>query len=465
MALKIPKRTRYRKRLGGFGAADFRHDDSVLDARVATNVYNFDGSSGALRDGYGIKEHPSVPKDAVRYWVYRYYNETAAAYVDQYVFQISTGHMKYYDSYTAKMRFISGVAYPPITGMNYRINSADVLLFSCDGHKLTSWNGKRLTEYAGSPDVTSMAIHYERLFVTSKTEPTKLFYSDDLDPTNWNVSAGEGGFIELLDERGELNKVVSFSDYLYVFRERGISRVSAFGDESTFSVTNLFVSAGRIYPESITVCGNVIMFAASDGLYMFDGYDTVRVLRNLDGLIDYAGTGSGAYYNGKYYLACAMNFADGKKVGCETSEFKRNGLLVYDMSSGEFSISRGLDIDMINVATYLGEELCFAHEATGGGVIAKCGKRFDTALEKHWESPLTDFGMPDKTKFVRELYIDGTVDVSVSVGDGKKVKSYAVKAGKRRIRPNLSCVRLKLSIDTTAEDCNVASPTVMYSVN
>ena len=465
MALSIPKKTRYRKRFGGFFKSDFRHDDSVLDLGVATDVFNFDMSTGALRAGYGIKEHASVPSDAVRYWVYRYYNAEAEGYVDQYVYQISTGHFKYHDSYTGKTRYISGVAYPPATAINYRVNSEDVLLVSCEGQKLMCWTGSRFRELSGSPVISSMALHYERLFVTSSTEPTKVFFSDDLDPTNWSTSADAGGFIELLDERGELTKVVSFSDYLYIFRERGISRLSAFGDQSTFSVTNLYISAGRIYPESIVVCGDVIMFAASDGLYMFDGYDTAKVLRNLDGLIDYASVGHGAYYNGKYYISCKMDFGDGRTVGCEGGTHNRNGLLVYDVSSGEYSISRGLDIDVISVSTYLGEELCFAHEKLGAGVIARCGKRFDFQLEKHWESPLSDLGAPDKTKFVREIYVESSVIAELGLNDGKKTKKYSIKPGKHRVRPNVSCTRLKLWINTGANSCNIAAPTVIYTVN
>lgn len=465
MALNVPKKQRYRKRIGGFFTSDFRHDDSVLDIGVATDMYNFDLSTGALRDGYGIKSHDSVPSDAVRYWVYRYYNTDAARYVDQYLYQIASGHLKYHDSYTDKTRFISGIGYTPVTAINYRLNSEDVLLISCAGHKLISWNGTRLSEYAGSPIISSMALHYERLFVTSSTEPTKVFFSDDLDPTNWSAGADGGGFIELLDERGELTKVVSFSDYLYIFRERGISRVSAFGDQSTFAVTNLYVTAGRIYPESIVVCGNVIMFAASDGLYMFDGYDAVKVLHNLDGLMDYASVGYGAYYNGKYYISCKMDFGDGRIVGCESGAHTRNGLLVYDVSSGEYAISRGLDIDIITVSTYLGEDLCFAHEKLGGGVIDRCGKRFAFALDKHWESPFSDFGAPDKTKFVREIYAESTVAATLGITDGRKKKSYGIKSGKRRVRPNVGGTKFKLSVDTSANNCNIAAPTLIYTVN
>lgn len=69
----------------------------------------------------------------------------------------------------------------------------------------------------GAPKVVSMCLHYERLFAIVEGERVQLRFSDDLNPTNWTTSATEGGYIELLDERGPMNKVLSFGDYLYVF--------------------------------------------------------------------------------------------------------------------------------------------------------------------------------------------------------------------------------------------------------
>ena len=66
---------------------------------------------------------------------------------------------------------------------------------------------------------TSMDIHYERLFVTTTNEKSKVLFSDDLDPTLWSIDLSEAGFIEMVDERGALNRVISFNDYLYIFRD------------------------------------------------------------------------------------------------------------------------------------------------------------------------------------------------------------------------------------------------------
>lgn len=459
--LKIPKTAKYRKRLGAFVGMDVKRDESVIDFSAATRCYNFDFSSGALKGGYGIKDHAAVPSDALRYWVYRFTNEEGER-LEQYIYQQPSGHLRYYDPKQDRIKYCAVTAYEPLDALSYRLNSADVLLVSCKGRGLMVWDGLRFVEHK-SPAITSMALHYERLFVTSADQPTKIFFSDDLDPTNWNTDGDAGGFIELLDERGDLNKVVSFGNYLYIFRDHGISRVTAYGDQSEFSVTGLFVTAGRIYPSSICKCGSCVMLLASDGLYMFDGYDCTRRLTNLDGLIIPDDNCAAAFFGGKYYLSCRMDFGDGRAVGCEAGEHTVNALLVYDVTTGEYSVSRGLNITSLNACTFHGEDFLAACDGGRGGVIARCGGRFEASLHKHWQSPISDFGAPEKTKTVREIYTDSDCGFGLTVTADGKVKSAAAGRGARRLRMNAVCKRLSLAIDCDAFDCAIKAPTLVYS--
>ena len=461
--MKIPSAARYRKRVGAFGDMDVKHDQSVLKFNTAARCYNFDFSSGALRAGYGTEINPVVPEEAQRYWIYRYYSDKTEGYVDQYVYQDKYGRLKLFDGITKEILFISGRAFAPMQALNYRLNGKDVLLLSCEEQKLMSWNGSRLNEYEDSPLISSMALHYERLFVTSPTEPTKVFFSDDLDPTNWAISGEEGGFIELLDERGELVSVQSFGNYLYIFREHGISRVTAFGDQSEFSVVNLFVTAGRIFPTSISKCGSGIMFLASDGLYMFDGYDCTRVFTNLDGLIVPDDNCAAVFFNGKYYLSCAMNFCDGRTVGCEAGEHNVNGLLICDVATGEYSVTRGVDISFMNACTFLGEDFLMCCDGGVGCVITRCGGRRGVPLDRLWQSPETDFSAPDLTKSVRELYIKTQTPCVVTLRSDRKTKRIEVKSGDRRVRVNFNAKRLSLAVETDGADCDIKAPTLIYS--
>lgn len=462
--MQIPKMSSYRKRVGAFGDADGKRDESVLPFNVSPESYNVDMTSGALRGGYGVQTHSSVPSAARRYWIHKHYSEAAGEQVEEFVYQDKYGLLSFYEKATDTVLYISGKVYPPMDALNYRIGDEDVLILSCEGHRLLIWNGKKLVEHPDSPMVSSMAIHYERLFVTSSDEPTRVYFSDNLDPTDWNISSDGAGFIELLDERGKLNKVVSFGSYLYIFRDHGISRVTAFGDQSEFSVVNLFVTAGRIYPSSIASCGSLVMFAASDGMYAFDGYECKRVLRNLDGLLVLDERSIGEYFDGKYYLACEIKFKDDRTVGCESAAHTVNGLLVYDPISGEFSISRGLDIAFMKSCSYNGEDFLMCCESNMSGVITRCGKRFSASLPKHWSSPLSDFGAPDRTKILREAYFLSDVPLSVTVRSEKREKTAAVQAGNRKARLNFSGKLLAMEIDTDAAECSIKPPTLVYSL-
>lgn len=463
-AIKIPSAYRYRKQIAAFGAHDRKHDSGVLPFDTAASVYNFDMSSGALRDGYGICANENVPiDDARRYWVYKFYSDTAGKFVEQYVYQDGYGLVHFYDSSENRRGYISGTPYAPMHAINYRLNSKDVLLLSCDGCKLMTWDGVRLVEHANSPKVSSMALHNERLFVTSRDQPTKVFFSDDLDPTGWVIGENGAGFIELMDERGDFNKVVSFGNYLYIFRDHGISRVTAYGDQKEFAVVNMFVTAGRIYPSSIAICGATIVFLASDGLYAFDGYECHRILRNLDGLIVPQDDCACAFYTGKYYLACKMDFADQKTVGCESDEHTANGLLVYDTMSGEYSVARGLDIRFLNACSYNGKDFLMACDGAKSGVIEMTGSRFSIALPKHWKSPISDFSSPDKIKLVREVYIESNTETAVSLTDGVKRKQKSAKSGRRRLRFGFAGRAFALEIDCAGCDCNILPPTVVFS--
>lgn len=459
--LKIPSAAKYRKRIKSFVGLDVKRDESVVDFSCATRCYNFDFSSGALKDGYGIGNHAFVPREALRYWVYRFTNANGER-LEQYIYQQPSGHLRYYDPTQDRIKYVATVAYEPIEALSYRLNSADVLLVSCKGRGLMVWDGLRFVEHK-SPAITSMALHYERLFVTSADQPTKIFFSDDLDPTNWNTDGDAGGFIELLDERGDLNKVVSFGNYLYIFRDHGISRVTAYGDQSEFAVTGLFVTAGRIYPSSICKCGACIMFLASDGLYVFDGYDCTRRLVNLDGLIVPDDNCSAAFFGGKYYLACRMEFGDERKVGCETDDYTVNALLVYDVTTGEYSVSRGLNITALSACTFRGEDFLAACDGGRGGVIVRNGSRFESVLDKHWQSPASDFGTPDRVKTLREVYTDAVCKFDLTLTADDKAKTLNVLNGACRNRVNMSCKRLSLAIDVYESDCNVRAPTVVYS--
>ena len=70
-----------------------------------------------------------------------------------------------------------------------------------------------------APKITSMCVHYERIFATVQDNQNALWFCKEFDPTKWEIDGTGAGFIEMVDERGYLTKVISFLDYVYIFRE------------------------------------------------------------------------------------------------------------------------------------------------------------------------------------------------------------------------------------------------------
>lgn len=106
----------------------------------------------------------------------------------------------------------------PPQAVNYTLYGKDVVLICSPTDNMVVWDGENDAYFVeNSPKITSMTMHYERLFATTSTDKYTLYFSDDLDPTNWNENITEGGFIQMLDERGELLKVISFWDTFTFF--------------------------------------------------------------------------------------------------------------------------------------------------------------------------------------------------------------------------------------------------------
>ncbi len=311
------------------------------------------------------------------------------------------------------------------TAFNYRLMSEDVIIFCSETDNMVVWNGvDQPDEILDAPKILSCAVHNERLFATTAEDPNMLWFSDDLNPTNWSVGLNDAGYIQLADERGKILKVVSFGGYLYVFRERGISRLTANGLQSEFYLGHCYVSSGRIFEKTIAVCGDRIVFVASDGVYVFDGANTTRILENIDGLITVGGNCSSEFFNGKYYLSCKVNFNDASYAD---SQEQVNCILEYDIHNGEHCLRRGLSaVGMVRVVNDNFNTLAvlLADRVVGHiGVSSPCVGAFKTGLY--------DFLEPSKKKTVRRVsaFVEGPSVEFVLYNETGKEKSVVLKNG------------------------------------
>lgn len=309
-----------------FARLDTLHAEKSLTGRDAPEILNFSTERRALSDGYALEEFDEIEGELIAdLFVYRRYDHSLGKRRDALVARCMSG--KFY-----ARGLYDGGAFTEIPGLvmterpsaiNYRLNGEDVLVLCSASNGMKVWNGSTLYTAEDAPQITSACVHYERLFVTVAGERSAVWFSDDLDVTNWDVSLEGAGFIEMADDGGALLKVLSFAGRVYVFRRYSIARLTAYADQTEFELTTLYVSSGRILEDTVCVCGDRVMFAAQNGIFVFDGASTAKVLERLDGLINYADPDSrGVYRNGKYILHA----------------FRRNGsglLIFYDVNTGE----------------------------------------------------------------------------------------------------------------------------------
>ncbi len=420
-----------------------KNSDNLVALSEAKNCYNFDFSGGMLKGCFpfeacfgailaesGLSEEFTDSEKVLEGGAIFYYKkfdfdqQKDASKLILVTPKLNTFYLNLTDN---TQNFVSlGVQFTSLpSAINYRLDSEDVIIFSSPTDNMVLWNGVGEAEIViDAPKITSMCLHSERLFATTDDGSNTVWFSDDLDPTNWSISLVDAGFIQLADERGKPIKVVSFNGYVYIFRDKGISRLTASGAQEEFYLSHLFVSSGKIYEKTICLCGDKIIFLASDGIYSFNGSETTKILGDLSDLVKPAENSTAVFFDGKYYLSAHIDFEDS---AFEDSERDVNALFILDAESREYSIQRGISVSSMVVADeerehklYFLNDFMAESEENRFAVLNK--KQLISPLSKY-KTGLYDFGEPSKKKTVRKVIVckagEGELEVKVFSEQGK----------------------------------------------
>lgn len=460
--LQIKKVRRNKFTLPDFSTGfNLSKDESVLSPAQARECYNFDFSDGTLKDGYGVSEFTAFSgKQVSALYKYRRYDGVWSEFLICYATDGKLYYVKDGGSEVLSMGDLTLSSKPSF--ISYRLNGEDVVFICSPADGMYVWNGVGdAYKVDGAPKITSMALHGERLFVTVDGEKNSVWFSDDIDPTNWDASLSGGGFIQLIDERGSLNRVISYLGYVYVFRDYGITRISALGSQSDFSVSNLFVSGGKIYPDTVALCGDTVIFLASDGLYAFDGVSTRKILDNLAPLFENKQNACAGYLHGKYYVSFAVSVSD-EKVGCEEGEFVNNAMLVFDLSAGVYSLTRGVDVTSFYA---LDSDMTVVTGDGRAGIIDKSGSYFGVALKKKWSVPKTALS-DEREKVIREIYLASARSITVIFRSDEEEQTLIFE-GKPTVQRKKAFMKAsRIGVDFVSYDTGncISRPTVHFNV-
>lgn len=442
-----------------FYGVDRRIDGDVGNYSKAEESYNFSLLDGTLKtcdgaiDVSGEYRFSGVP---VAIYFYKRNDYENGKFDDRIIIYALDGLLYECSHRGGEFTVINGLSFinQPI-GVCYNYNSKDVIIFSGD-RKLFVYDGESVEEISDAPPVTSMCIQNERLFLTSDGTDGALWFSDDFDPTNWSVSLNEAGFIDINDERGEMLCAVNFAGYVFIFLSYGISRLTAFSDQTEFYLTHLLTSCGKIVKNSITVCGDCITFIASDGIYRFDGYSVTKISEPIDAVLDLSNKEiKGTYYNGYvYYILNAYIGGESKKC-----------ILKIMPNGKDYSFIVGGNItDILTVKSYDDYSLlCVESNSNKICKIIPIGSIANLPTKKIWKSKESDFGIKTAKKVLEKISFFTSANVKFTLFSDGKVNEYNVLGGKwTTLRPRIKANKFAFEIKCEEEEVEVSGLTLDF---
>ena len=445
-----------------FASSSAKNSDELEKVGLTKEKYNLICSDGSLKSGYGFVDlkMPTSETDLDSESVVVFRGDSVKAIWKLKWFDVSADTNKYYLFYFNDEGYICydnmfGVRVTSFIVPNtftqtpfcayYRKGTQDALLLSGEGDSLTVLTGGSNEKNEDAPEIISICVYSDKLFAITASDRASLIYTDDIEILNFTDE--KTAELDFGDERGNLQRLISFNDYLYIFRDYGITKLSVYGTSETFAVNHLYHSDSYIYPNSICLNGEDVYFLNCNGLKKFNGtsvsdldLDGFDLIKDINQAKCYA-----SIYDGKYYLACRGKVSsDG--VGCEnnTQGYTNNMLFVYDILTKQTDIVRGIDINMLLTFNnpFKSKLLaCFNGSDLIGkvGQLSKDGKFFSSPIKKYWKSTCTDFGYPNASKRVSSFNIKSLYDCKVWIVSDRGSKEFEIGGSSdiQKIKANL----------------------------
>lgn len=465
-ALKFGGYTKKRVKLFDFsGGMNGSVDSKLFQEKIFDFSVNFNCSNKSLRDGHGYERlyidqpvlgsYEELPFGVfpLRGYNFKMYDKTTEEYDDRILVYATDKNVYECHIYKteSRMKKVEGLSFESAPqAVCYKLNGDDVLIFG-DGNGLKVYDGSSVTTVEDAPEITSMCIHNERLFITCGGERSCLFFSDDFDPTNWSVSLTEAGFIDFQDGLGSLVKVVSFNDYVYLFRRYGITKVYAYGDQSEFYATPVLSGCPQIKDDCVYLCGDEVIYLTDDGFYSFNGSYSKKIMK---GLTKYICTYKrnhpfGDYYNGELFVHTKL-IIDG-----ELKEY----IVVYNLSSGWFYLMES--VRLLGMKTINAESFTKLILFSGGDsrilYLTNKAQFVNSPLTKRIRTAFGNFDIRgEKILTYIRLYTNKAITINVKTEN--REKSIAVNGSEayQKIPVGINCNSLSIELVSCEQEAEIS---------
>ena len=467
-------------------------DESVQSVSNAKLFKNFSVKNYVLSTGLGIvplqffntkiNQSTTVQQNfegqALALFVYQYFDSAEQSYNDV-LFVYSSDKKLYYLQYSSNSRnFVCFdlKTFESFPDYLYYImpDESEVAMFCSDTEKLTVVSSvSNCTTIENAPLITSLCVHFDRIFAVTTSGKNRAWFSDELDPTNWNVSNSEAGYIAMNDSLGECKKVLSFKNYVFVFREYGITRITAYASQESFSMQNVYISSNLLFSNTASICGDVIYFLASDGLYSFDGVNVNKINSGLEKIIEGCdeSNAKAVYFQNSYYIILNTQLSE------QTNHLKENNTLIrYDCNSYNYDILSDVKIiDIAKITTSGLEKLAVVQLSnfnssedfeTKLGQVEFCGGVFDNVTDKVWCSPKTDIGVSNYNKNVCaiSLQTNAYCDVVIKTENGERKINFSPCDKTQKKAVYITGTMIEVYIHSSSKDVKISHPIIYYKL-
>ena len=422
-----------------------------------TDCYEINISStdmGSIKGLTSFKQY--FPNNHLTVYRLLIYGENKKVYFNQLLFNDTSLNSAY------SMTFETS----PIT-LTYKKDDLDAIILA-DKEKMMIWKtNKSPYQVENAPIITSMCMNEGVLFCTLQQPAFKIWYATDLDLENVGNISSYSGYISLEDELGDAKKILTFNEDVYIFREYGISKINYL--QKNITVSQIYASNSQILPNTVSVCGNMIIFMTFDGLYTFNGTKVEKIdinIKNmLDGINISASASSLSHY---YFLALRLNYEDEIKTNL-TEDYVNNSILIINTDDLTFQIMRGYDVlQFYPLKTNVFEKMLFCSNSVEKDKIKEIefnSTSQDGNMPKLWTSKdLTD---DNTTKEFVKLTCCASKDVDfILTTETGKTKKFTTKVdGINKFNFKLIGNKINLTISTKQSPVNIEDVCLEYYDN
>ena len=136
------------------------------------------------------------------------------------------------------------------------------------GHTLHTWSTAAYATLVGTsiPNVTKLMVRFGRLLGTVEAaNPSRIYWCDVDDATQWGGSWGEGGFIDVAaGQDGAIVDWIDVEGILYILKQRGIYRIVGY-DAATYEVEKV-TDIQNPKVNTIADCGKGTLYVCEYGV-------------------------------------------------------------------------------------------------------------------------------------------------------------------------------------------------------